>query len=258
MSRGILIRIHLLLSFLLVHASLSFAQSSWKEETIQVANEFGVTVVFDDVEFPDYWESWSPEWQAVPEDKRAVAVRKLKIDLAKYDPRYLRTHLEKVFLVDDLAFKKAKYGGTNDHLQKWLYLHHAWTGDDGSHAKAMGFHHEFSSIIYKTYKKDFDEDAWQKNNPEDFNYAFKESSDENLRSGRLGLLGSKELYQEGFVCEYGQLTLEDDINTFSQHLIAKPELLNAQANEYPRIKKKVKLLSDFFRSTGYAPPKPKK
>ncbi len=54
----------------------------------------------------------------------------------------------------------------------------------------MGFHHEFSSILYKRNKGKFDEDAWRHVNMSDFEYAFEKSLEQNIQSGSIGLRGT--------------------------------------------------------------------
>ena len=236
----------------LVIPTTAAAEPHWQVGAQKIYSNYGVTVVFDEIEVPTYWKSWNPKWRTVPTDARSDCIRKLRLDLSNYDAAYVRKHLSKVFVLAGLSFNDADYGGTNDHIHKWLYIHAKWLGDDGSHKDAMGFHHEFSSILYKRNKGKFDEDAWRDVNVSDFEYAFEKSLEQNIRSGSIGLRGTPELYRAGFVCKYGQLTLEDDINTFAQQLLAKPGLLATRSADYIRLRKKSELLMAFLHETGYA------
>ena len=45
--------------------------------------------------------------------------------------------------------------------------------------------------------------------------------------------------------------MEDDINTYAEYLIAKPELLNRIGADYEIVRKKAALLHEFLNTIGY-------
>jgi hypothetical protein len=224
----------------------------WKTEKALIEQDFGVSVAFDRIEFPPYWDAWTPRWVSVPVPERLQALQRLRHDLSHYDPGFLQQHLKRIFLVYALSFKGQPYGGTNDHRYKWLYLQHYWLGSDSVRKKTMGFHHELSSILLKTYITRFDEHAWRNANVPQFEYTFARSLETNIQTGRTSLTGNEALYRQGFLCPYGTLTLEDDINTFAQYLIGGTDLMSGKLDHYPRMVEKIKLLTTFYLKIGYA------
>jgi len=223
----------------------------WQTRLARISQEYGIVVEFDDIRFPAHWDSWRPQWRVVPEQERIQALEKLRIDLSHYDPDFLQRHLNRIYLVHQLSFNGQPYGGTNDHINRWLYLQHEWLGDTARHGRAMGLHHEFSSILLKLYPDQFNARGWQQTNPARFEYAFARSLETNIATGKTSRAGGAILCQKGFLSPYGTLTLEDDINTFAQYLIAKPLHLYQHMSNYPRVSRKANLLSDFYRKIGH-------
>ena len=226
---------------------------SWEELRRELEVDYGVEIIFDEVQFPIEWGLYAGTYDIVPTEYRLVALEDLSIDLGKYDPDFIRANLDRIYIVDYLAFLGYEYGGTIHFELLWLYIHRLWLGDDSSWADASGFHHEFSSILMYTYPHVFSQTEWIALNPSDFQYWRDQSGWENIASGRIGLIGDEEDYSIGFLCEYGQLTFEEDINTYAQYLIAKPELLEEIMLQYPIVEQKALLLEGFYSQIGHMP-----
>ena len=94
-----------------------------------------------------------------------------------------------------------------------------------------GFHFEFGDILFKLNKNRFDENRWRESNPSGFRYILTLSLETNKQSGKTSLVDNHQLFYKGFLCDYGTLTLEVDINTFAQYLIAKPNLIEQYNNK---------------------------
>lgn len=99
------------------------------------------------------------------------------------------------------------------------------------------FHHELSSILVGGHPELFDDDGWWAANPRRFKYA-------NQREG-TPQLATNDLPQ-GFVCSYGKVSLENDVNTYAMHLFTRADWLLGQAERYPRVKRKVNALIRFY------------
>ncbi len=228
----------------------SYPTGVWTEKKAELESRFGVPIFLDNVRFPSHWSANNPEYTPVPDEKRYYAMLQLEIDLSKYSHGFLKKFCSGVFIVNSLKFDGQPYGGTNDSTNKWVYLILSTVGDEG-HLDAVGFHHEFSSILYKRNKSIFPESAWRSANPSDFNYVFEMSSSRNIASRKTNTRGNSSTYSRGFICEYGELTLEDDINTFSQYLVGKPDKLAKISDEYSKIQRKTEILNQFFKAIGY-------
>jgi hypothetical protein len=57
-----------------------------------------------------------------------------------------------------------------------------------------------------------------------------------------------EIYARGFVMGYGRSSEENDINTYAEFLLEKPDELAALAARYPAIAKKAAIISGFYQS----------
>ena len=225
---------------------------SWIERKHALEARYGIEIEFDDLEFPVDWMHLNPQWAPVPLSDRYQSLEHLETDLARYDPAFLGLHLTRLFVFRSLSFDGHSFGGTNDHRARWLYLHDAWLGDAG-HDYAMGFHHELSSILLKRHPAWFPEQQWRAANGAGFHYAFSTSTKENIASGRTNMRTDRESSRAGFVSEYGQLSLEDDFNTYAQYWIAKPSKLGEIGRRHPQVAQKMELVAGFYRHVGFVP-----
>ena len=163
-------------------------------------------------------------------------------DLKRIDGKVLKNHVARIFIYSALAFDDVRYGGTTHPPRKWLYIDKFWLGNRGD--SAMGFHHEFSSLLLKLNR--FPIDQWKQLNPDGFVYPLEGESIALLKKGNTDLTGNEETYQDGFVAGYGKMDFENDINTFFQLLIGNPEKLSDLERDYPTIRKKAELLRKFY------------
>ena len=231
--------------------NIDTSSGAWEQKKLELESKYGLGIVFDNVEFPEYWERFQRNWTPIPSDLRLSALNALEVDLAKYKPDFLKKHLNSIYLCRHLEFKGQTYGGTTDYTKKWLYLTALRLGDNGLHVHASGFHSEFSSILLNLYKSRFPIKLWKEFNLPTFKYIFEESSWRNLTTGKTKLIGNPRLYSQGFICDYGQVTFEDDVNTYAQYLIAKPKKLDQLTAKYPLIKQKAELLKEFYKAIGF-------
>jgi hypothetical protein len=204
------------------HAGTPTECASWEHKAQQMEAQYSVAIVFDALEFPPHWQAYDPQWTPVPVGKRVAALRALAIDLARYDLDFLTAHVARVYIYDSLRFMNTPYGGTTDAGNKWLYIHADWLGDTGVHGHAMGLHHELSSLVLNLHTAQFPDAAWRAAHDQHFGYVMEDAFYQKLLSGRTGTEGNPTLPGAGFLCDYGQLALEEDLNTYAQYLIAKP------------------------------------
>lgn len=230
---------------------LHTSTGSWKKKKSQLQSKYGIDIVFDNIKFPKYWKTFEPKWTPIPRHSRWQVLNNLQIDLAGYEPSFLKENLNSIFLCRSLEFNDLAYGGTTDYSKKWIYLTDVCLGDNGLISEVGGFHHELSSILLALHKNSFPEQAWRRINQSDFEYVFEHSSSQNLTTDKTRLSGNEKVYLQGFVGHYGQLTFEDDVNTYAQYFIAKTDMLEALARKYPLIKQKSDLLKSFYEDIGF-------
>lgn len=100
------------------------------------------------------------------------------------------------------------------------------------------FHHELSSLLVGHNPGLFRADAWRAANPPGFKYN---------DSGSGSPIATTRFLEDGFVCTYGMSDIENDINTYAMWLFTRADWLFAEAAQHPRVKKKVKILAQFYR-----------
>ena len=228
----------------------------WKTKKGLLESVYGLEILFDEAPPPDP-DGTNPDdrdsiagWWPVPENSRWEALSKLQIDLAKYKPDFIRENLRTIYVCRDLWFGGLEYGGTYDDKSKSIYVAAGHLGDNGVLRWLGGFHHEFSSILLKSYRAQLPEADWRKTNPADFEYAFSEPSGRNLTTGATSHIGDPNLYAKGFLCSYGTMAFEEDIDTYAQCFLARSETLDILAGKYPLIKRKKELLEKFYTAIG--------
>ena len=109
------------------------------------------------------------------------------------------------------------------------------------------FHHEFAHLVVGQNMNEFPIKEWQKANPPDWKYRHDYwTSKRKINSDHP----NANLLQEGFIREYGQESIEEDISTISEELFTNPEKIIQLSKQYPALHTKVLLLVKFFSKFG--------
>lgn len=106
------------------------------------------------------------------------------------------------------------------------------------------FHAEFSSILLRKYKTLFDEDAWLACNDPDVEYG--DGGVAALKTNKNSEYFSDTLNSLGFINQYATSDMENDFNSFAKNMFLPRQSFLDLLKEYPRLKKKSKLLIDFY------------
>ena len=145
--------------------------SSYKKIKAQLEKTYGVKIRFTHLKFPKYWrETYKIRYKPVPKRDRKKALINLKKDLKKYQPHFVRHFLKTIYIFRKLSFDGAPSGGTNSQNLSFLYAEDISLGN-----KEGVFHHELSSVIWKSYPSNLSK-LWSKLNPIDFEYAMEGAS----------------------------------------------------------------------------------
>ena len=244
----------LVVAWLVFQLALRYWPSShWHGALVDLEQRHGVRILLDEFDFPPAFRQGRARYRATLQFERASVLRRLSMDLSRYPPGFLRRYVDSIAVLRSLEIDGSSYGGTYDVPARRVYIVAGWLGDDGSREEAMGFHHELSSLLMKSNPDVFDVDGWAALNPAGFEYRFARSGSANLSTGMTDLVGGPPTWSDGFLCDYGQLTVEDDINTFAQYLVAPKARWPALSTEYPPLAEKMALLSSWYRRIGFAP-----
>ena len=243
-----------LLAALFAGAVRFWPDSHWQPRLSELEATYGVRIRLQDIDFPASFRAQRARYRLTLPFERASALDRLALDLSRYPPDFVASHLQDIVILRSLELNGLPYGGTYDPRSGRIYLDAAWLGDDGTRPEAMGLHHEFSSVLLHRYPDIFRRDVWADLNPEGFRYRFGASSAANLRTDQLDLIGNPDVWAQGFVCGYGLLTLEDDINTFAQHLMAGRRHWREREKRHPALAAKMDLLRTWYAAIGAQPP----
>lgn len=185
-------------------------------------------------------------WKMEPLNARGLARGRhmLEAALSKYPLELVSSHLDGVYLLRPGTLQRLQNGqwaaaaaGTYGTRTVFVGLDGTPRGEGWAPFSEAVFHHEFSSILVGKHPQLFDAKAWQAANPPDFTYVGKLGGSPQLTTNFLA---------DGFVCTYGMVDVENDINTYAMWLFVRADWLLEQASRHPRVQKKVDLLIGFY------------
>jgi hypothetical protein len=203
--------------------------------------------------------SYSPEifpesWQASPISAWGEKLAPTEVQrsndiitraLSKYPLATLQKDLKIVYFLKSMKFYNVGYGGTNSTDALYLTNSGTTAGYTNLYLEQT-FHHEYSSILYRNHSSFIDEEGWKKANIPGFDYNDPENGVGAIRNNESSQDLDTALCKKGFLTQYSLSGMENDINTFAQNIFSPSENFWKIVEGYPRIKKKVKILIDFY------------
>jgi hypothetical protein len=214
-----------------------------------IRERFGVRVhvSYDrDVFFPPTWKRppVSARGSQIEPDEVSLLMRLIPEFLSMYPPSLVTNNLRDIYLLSAMSFYGLDYGGTFSKAGIFI------TCPSGSRryhdlSLAATMHSEFSSILLRNYR--FPEKEWTGIN--DVNWRYLGSGTDLL--GRPDLFEQTEdLFRQGFMCTYGQASLEEDVNMYVFSAIHGHHTLSSAATRHTRIRKKLRVLILFYEGIG--------
>jgi len=197
--------------------------------------------------FPQSWYSERVDAQAedldTAEYTRSVAI--VESALSKYPDSLLSVHLRKVYVMQSLSFFGTSYGGT--YAPQTVYLTNKGLAYhyDNIYVERV-FHAEFSSILLDQYEALFPEKVWVEANKNGFVYG--EGGMLALKSGRSSESFLEEYHTMGFLNEYAQSSVENDVNAFAKNLFCPGTEFWEITDKYEGLRKKRTVLIEFYTS----------
>lgn len=166
--------------------------------------------------------------------------------LSKYPVDLLRLNLQRVYWLRDMNFFGVGYGGTNSTHTLYLTNDGVDKGYTDNYLEQT-FHHEFSSILFRNYSSAFDSLAWRAANDPAFSYNDPEEGVGAIRNNASSQDFDTLLCKMGVLTQYAESSLENDANTFAQHIFSNSKEFWALADRYPRVRRKTQLLITFYQ-----------
>jgi hypothetical protein len=195
--------------------------------------------------FPRHWYNDRIHAEVKPlnpaERQRVIAI--LQHAFAKYPGEVVQYNLDRVYVMRSMKFYGLQYGGTN--ARSTVYL-----TDDESNSSFTDlyiegvFHHEFSSILKRSYPWHFDKEGWERANPPSFVYG--KGGVNAILNGEASMKLDPSLFERGFLTKYSQASLEEDVNVFAQNLFTAGAGFWSAVDGNPRIRLKADLLIGFY------------
>ena len=218
------------------------------EVPVEVLREQPVRIVTSasEVIFPESWRGGkvSASAEAVPVERREIALRVMEAALAKYPAEVLREHLGTLYLVGELRYRNVVTSGTNSRRDVYVKIGAVEKGFTHLHNEGV-FHAEFSSILIRNRPQFLDEAAWKATNPSDFTYLG--DGVDAVKQGKANTKIDSSLNAQGFLSQYAQSTLENDFNAFAARLWTGDEALWQLSVQHPPIHRKLVLVLRFYQ-----------
>ncbi len=170
--------------------------------------------------------------------------RKLEPELAKYPPSMISDHLSQLLVVrgNSLHCDGVRIGGLVDEKYPGQIIL-----DEQILANPdTGFHHEFSSVLLRQHQERFPWEEWKSATPDNFRYGADHKAGSPIAACSVCFSKDPGLNEKGFVCEYGQVDIEEDINTLAHALFARTPEMMSMKREYGRIGKKIESIILFY------------
>lgn len=160
--------------------------------------------------------------------------------LSKYPQSLLKDTVAKVYGLGHLEYSGVVTGGTRSARSIYVVCkpHYSDT------AVERIIHAEYSSILFQKFSKQFDEEAWKRQNPPEFKYLG--SGVAAVKAGKTAGKMSAELNEQGFVHEYAQASFEEDFNSHAASLFVGDAAYWQAVEKFPRLKAKAMLLINFY------------
>lgn len=192
-------------------------------------------------------------WRTKKRNIRITAIKDAEVErttralsraLDKYPAELLEKNLKKVYALATMSFYGLEYGGTYHKGKVYITNNGVENGYTDTFIEGT-FHHEFSSILLKRYKRFFDKKAWIASNPDDFEYG--DGGLAALHTSNTSLQLDSALCNAGFLNQYSMASVEEDFNCFAESLFVSDEgFWDAwKANE--AVKKKTDIIIRFYQ-----------
>lgn len=197
--------------------------------------------------FPESWRT-APilaSGEILAESEHPRVIRILKHALAKYPAKVLETHLRHVYVLSELKYSGVSPSGTNSRTDVYLKVGAIEKGFTDGWIEDV-FHAEFSSILLRNRSRDLDRTAWNRFNPEGFEYLG--NGVDAIKQDKARLRPDEKLHAQGFLRQYSQSTLEHDFNAFAAALLMGRKELWTLAEQHPNLAGKLRLTMEFYHA----------
>ena len=211
-------------------------------------NGIRVRFDYDSTIFPESWRvaPISGHGESILTNEILRTEKVMEKTLNKYPAIVLEFNLKAVYYLKSMKFYDIGFGGTNSDDALYLTNDGVSLGYTDAYLEQT-FHHEFSSILFRNFPALLDTVAWKNSNVEGFIYNDPEDGVGAIRSNQSSQAFDTVLCARGCLTQYTLSSLENDVNTIAQNLFRPDPGFWEIVDRYPRIRKKVSLLIEFYQ-----------
>ena len=215
-----------------------------KDTTI---NGIAIRYKFSLSNFPSEWLSSPISAQGDPMLKSEIyrSGKVMETSLSKYPGDVLRQNLDAVYFLGQMKFFDVSYGGTNSNTAVYLVNNGKAHGYSDKYLEQT-FHHEFSSILMRNFPQYLDTVVWKSYNEPGFEYNDPENGVGAIRNNMSSQELDSVFCKKGIATQYASSSIENDLNTLAQNLFSPEENFWNYVDHFPRLRKKVNLLINFY------------
>jgi len=220
-----------------------------REDTdLTTAEKGGLRLVAecDDQMFPADWATppMSARATSLPKQYLESAIAAVQAAEAKY-PTELLESVDAVYILGSLRAYGVTYGGTWSRTPRRIYV--ATTGEPPHwfrwNAEHL-LHAEFSSILLDRYWSNLNVRAWAATNPPGFQYSGSPIA--AIKAGRASNWWDTKSVRSSLLCEYSEVSLEEDFNVLASALFMGRRDLWLLYDRGGLLTRKVDLVVDFY------------
>lgn len=196
--------------------------------------------------FPKHWYGGKIRAEAEPLSRieRLRVITILNRAMEKYPDMVIRENLDRIYALKKMRFYGVPFGGTNVRNTVYICDDQDNPSFTNEYIEAI-FHHEFSSVLKRTYPRFFNIHDWQAVNLPHFTYG--NGGVDAIINGAASLKLEPGFYDEGFLTRYSRASLEEDVNVFAQNLFAGNPVFWEIVDQNIRIRRKARLLISLYQ-----------
>lgn len=198
--------------------------------------------------FPSHWlqSPISAKVKKLDSDEYTRSAQAVAKAMRKYPDAVIKRNLKNVYVLRTLNFYNVGFGAT--YYGKNLYIANSGVSNGYTNRfLEQSFHHEFSSILFFAYADDFNKAAWTACNPEGFEYRDEATGGvQSLKDDMDGTYFASVYNAQGFLDQYSQSSMENDVNQLAQQLFCPDPGFWAVVGRYPKLQCKVQKLIAFY------------
>lgn len=226
---------------------ISFVYSAAQAQTLKKHTDkrTGIEICFscDSNTFPAYWtgSEIAAACSSLDAEERKRSLSLITHAMNKYPAAILKGNIRKVYVLKSIAFYGLEYGGTNSSDAVYVTNNGVALGYSDTYIE-KAFHHEFSSILLRNFRIQFDTSAWQLYNGSPYGQGGVSA----LKTASSDTEPDSVYWQQGFFYQYAQSDIENDFNSFAENLFLPHPSFWEVTRKYPALQNKLHLIIAFY------------